>query len=127
MSATYEDTQHQPGDIVNGEMIVGVSGEYDLWLAVADGTTRYVRVQPDSDNRTKFVVTGIPSTVRPTDVALHLQQIAIWPHPDKLLWMAVATLPRGTLLRGFVEGHAVRSRQIPHWSGAACIGWMRDT
>lgn len=121
----YEETRHQIGDSVNGEMVIGVPDRYDLWLAPVDGALNYVRVDPESDNPSRFVVLDIPATVRPTDVALHLKHIAIWPHPDELLWSAVADLPRGTLLRGLREGDAIRSPQISHWSGAACIGWMR--
>lgn len=123
-TTTYEDTLPS-GDIL-ADGFLGLPDRYDLWLASVEGANNYVRVSPDSDNPTRFVVTGIPATIRPAAVALHLQGIAIWPHPDELIWDAVASLPRGTLLRGFRDGRMVRCRQMPHWSGAACIGWMRE-
>ena len=121
---TYQETQ-QDDPIFGG--IFGRPDKYDIYLACApDLLNGYVEVSPDSDNPTKFAVTGIPADVTPRAVASHIASIAIAAHPDKLLWSAVAALPQRTILKSQRDGNVVYVDDATHWTGKRCIGWMDD-
>lgn len=120
---TYAETQ-------TDDDLWGAPTSYSLFLAPFE--TAYVEVSPDSENPTKFEVSGIPATVRPAHVALHLRHIAIFRHPDVLLWDAVAELPWGSLLRvtrdAAVDGAVQVPAHVPdpsHWTGSRCVGWFK--
>ncbi len=101
--------------------------EYTLQLGCGPyGSSHYVEVSPDSSNPTRFTVEGIPSSMLPAQVALHLNHIMIAVHPDRLMWSAVAALPRGSVVNSRREGRLVVVDDAAHWTGRRCIGWMRD-
>lgn len=120
---TYAETQVK-------NALFGAPSSYSLFLAPRH--LRYVEVAPDSNADGKFEVLDIPAIIKPVDVASKLQHIAIFWHPDQLLWSAVVDLPAGTLLRvtkdEATEGAAKIAGHVPdptHWTGHRCIGWFK--
>ena len=95
----------------------------DIAVKVSRASGNYILASHGLDTIT---VRGIPRTISNSEAIRRLNGITLWPSdsysPRALDWCMIRDLKRGTILRTYRDGSAVRTKDIAHWAGGACIG-----